>query len=170
MMLSFSINSSCFIITFAVTSNSYGRVGWLNQRMSEPLKPRPQWFGKSSVLNHFAHAGGGRNWMTGPDLAHHRWIKSFIPNWQHTLLGLSMCQAYFCIHFSYMNISMISNGQKIWADSSETLSVQNVFLKRFFYFILIFIYILCKPEYISIFFIRTYCSFIVHFQCTIQYL
>lgn len=97
-MLSFSINSSCFIITFAVTSNSYGRVGWLNQRMSEPLKPRPQWFGKSLVLNHFAHAGGGRNWMTGPDLAHHRWIKSFIPNWQHTLLGLSMCQAYFCIH------------------------------------------------------------------------
>lgn len=43
-------------------------------------------------------------------------------------IGSTCCLACQCAKriSAYMNISMISNGQKIWADSSETLSVQNM--------------------------------------------
>lgn len=69
---------------------------------------RYEWMGdKSHVPGHLAsdqilvtaHAEGGRNWRTDPNLAYHSWIISLMPIWQNTeVLSSSLCQMCFCMH------------------------------------------------------------------------
>lgn len=70
-----------------------------------PKKPYPWSWENVSVHSHFAHAEGGRNWMTDSHVAHHSRIISLIPIWHHTeVLSSPVCQLHFCMHEYWYDI------------------------------------------------------------------